>query len=249
MHNLPIHPWLVHPRTGAPLRAVGIGKRGPIWPIIGGDGTEGDANDKDADDQDGADESDADADDTDDESEELGPKGVKALQTMKDKERAARKELREWKALGLTPAQIKEMQAKDAGGDQADPEEIRKQAKAEAKAEALRDRVTDKIEAKAARSFADAEDAVAILLRSRDIEDFITDDKIDVDEIADALKELGEKKPHLLAQGKKFQGSADGGARKESKKSIDDQIAEAEKARNFQLAIALKQQRAALANK
>jgi hypothetical protein len=35
-HNtLPIHPYLTDPRTGVPLQAVGIGKRGPIWPILG----------------------------------------------------------------------------------------------------------------------------------------------------------------------------------------------------------------------
>lgn len=36
---LPTHPTLRHPRTGEPLRAVGVGRRGPIWPILGGDGT------------------------------------------------------------------------------------------------------------------------------------------------------------------------------------------------------------------
>lgn len=38
---LPTHPTLTHPRTGEPLRAVGMSRRGPIWPILGGDGTEG----------------------------------------------------------------------------------------------------------------------------------------------------------------------------------------------------------------
>lgn len=51
MHNLkhdelPVHPTLLHPRTGAPLRAVGLRPNGdPLWPIMGGDGSEGDAND------------------------------------------------------------------------------------------------------------------------------------------------------------------------------------------------------------
>lgn len=36
---LPTHPTLRHPRTGEPLRAVGVSRRGPIWPILGGDGT------------------------------------------------------------------------------------------------------------------------------------------------------------------------------------------------------------------
>jgi len=37
---LPTHPTLRHPRTGEPLRAVGVSRRGPIWPILGGDGTD-----------------------------------------------------------------------------------------------------------------------------------------------------------------------------------------------------------------
>ena len=45
LETLPIHPYLLHPRTGEPLQALGWSRRGPIWPIIGGDGTEDDAND------------------------------------------------------------------------------------------------------------------------------------------------------------------------------------------------------------
>lgn len=98
--------------------------------------------------------------------------------------------------------------------DAPDLDKVRADAKAEAVREVLHGRVEDKIEAKAS-AFADPEDAVAVLLRTHDIEDFLDDDKIDLEEIADALKELGEKKPHLLAQGgKRFQGSADGGSRK-----------------------------------
>ncbi|WP_332644073.1 hypothetical protein [Aeromicrobium sp.] len=100
--------------------------------------------------------------------------------------------------------------------DKPDVDKIREEAKAEAAREVLTGRVEDKIEAKA-RAFADPEDAVAVLLRTHDIEDFIDGGKPDVDAIADALKELGEKKPHLLAQGgQRFQGGADGGARKET---------------------------------
>jgi len=88
--------------------------------------------------------------------------------------------------------------------------------RAEVEREALRGRIEDKIEVKA-RAFADPEDAVAVLLRTHNHDDFLDDnDKIDVEAIADALKELGEKKPHLLAQGGRFQGDADGGARKDT---------------------------------
>ena len=104
----------------------------------------------------------------------------------------------------------------DDAEDKIDADKIREEAKAEAAREALHGRVEDKIEAKAA-AFEDPEVAVAVLLRKNDIEDFIDDGKVDVDAIVDALKELGEKQPNLLAQGgKKFKGDPDGGARKES---------------------------------
>jgi hypothetical protein len=126
-------------------------------------------------------------------------------------------------------ARIKELEAKSTpkGDGEPDADKIREEAKAEAAREALNGRVEDKIEAKAS-AFADPEDVVAILLKGRDIEDFIDDGKVDVDAIVDALKELGEKKPHLLAKGgKRFQGDADQGARKGSKarpKSLGDAV-------------------------
>lgn len=33
---LPVHPYLMHPLTGAPLQALGLTRRGPIWPVMGG---------------------------------------------------------------------------------------------------------------------------------------------------------------------------------------------------------------------
>ncbi|WBQ03015.1 hypothetical protein [Kribbella sp. CA-293567] len=229
LQELPYHETLVHPRTGEALQAVMIrGDGRPVWPVIGAspddpsnDDDPDDDPDKDDDPDDDAD--DPDKDDPDDDDKPLGKAGQKALDAMKAKERAARRELRDWKALGLTPAQVKELQAgkpktggkkkdDDADGDAPDVEKIRADAKAEAAAEVLRGRVEDKIEAKA-RAFADPEDAVSILLRNNDLEDFLDGDKIDTEAIAEALKDLGKKKPHLLAQGKKFKGGGDGGAR------------------------------------
>ena len=155
----------------------------------------------------------------------LGPAGEKALQAEKEKRRAAQAELRQWKALGLTPDQIRELQkagSKTSGktGDDAeevDVEKLRSEAKAEAQAEALRERVEDKIEAKA-HKFADPEDAVATLLRKHGIEEFIDGNKVDVDAITEALDDLLKTKPYLAAQGgKRFQGGGDGGTRKESR--------------------------------
>jgi hypothetical protein len=231
LQELPYHDTLVHPHTGLPLQAVMIRRDGrPVWPVMGASPDDDDKDDdsdadddKDDDADDDADDDDGDKDDADDKDKPLGKAGQKALDAMKAKERASRRELRDWKALGLTPAQVKELQAGKAktGGkkkDDADAEDapdldkIRADAKAEAAAEGLRERVSDKIEAKA-RAFTDPEDAVAILLRNNDIEEFLDGDKIDTEAIADALKDLGKKKPHLLAQGKKFKGSGDGGAR------------------------------------
>lgn len=221
MKHLPIHQTLVHPRTGLPLRAVGFSRRGPIWPIIGGDGSEDDANDKPGDDADDQDD-DADDDGKSDADTDWKAKFEAQQRVNRSLERKARKDAGTIERLtGKKP---------EGGGksdDQPDIEKIKAEAKAEAAREVLAGRVEDKIEAKA-RAFADPEDAVAVLLRSHDIEDFLDDGKIDVEAIADALKELGEKKPHLLAQGgKKFEGDADQGTRKESKerpKTLGDAV-------------------------
>lgn len=157
-------------------------------------------------------------DDGDD--KELGPKGEKALAAEKDKRRAAQAELREWKALGLSAADIKKILDERNDEDKPDPERIRSEAKAEAQAELMQSRVLDKIEAKAARLFADPDDAAALLLKDHDVDEFLDDGKIDVEAIQDALDGLLSKKPYLAAQGgKRFQGSADGGTRKETRPS------------------------------
>lgn len=238
-----IHPSLLHPVTGEPLKAVGVVNGRPVWPVLGG--AEGDDADDSADDD--ANDDSTDEDDSDD---DKGGKGDEkkpeddptSIEYWKKRsrlnEREAKKAKRERDALAAAGKDDK----KD--DDAPDPEKIKADAKAEARAEVLRDRVSDKIEAKA-RKFADPEDAVAILLRQNDIEDFIDDGKVDVDAITEALTDLAKKKPHLLAKGKRFEGGGDGGARKETGKSIEEQIAEAEKARDFQKAIALKQRRAA----
>jgi hypothetical protein len=100
-----------------------------------------------------------------------------------------------------------------------DPDEIRRQVEAEVKAEAARERVLDKIETKAAKGFADPADAVALVMNSHKIEDFLDKGQPDIEAIQEALDELLEKKPYLAAvpaQGGKpqrFQGSADAGAK------------------------------------
>lgn len=185
--------------------------------------------DEEEDDDESNDEDESD-EDGEDEDKPLGPKGEKALHAEKQKRRDAQKQLREWKALGLKPADIKKMLdgRKDDDG-QPDADTIREQAKAEAQAELMQSRVLDKIEAKAARAFADPDDAAALIMRDRDADEFLDDGKIDVEAIQEALDELLETKPYLAAQGgRRFQGGGDGGPRKEEKprpKTLGESVA------------------------
>lgn len=158
------------------------------------------------------------ADDTDG-AENLGDAGKKALDAMKSKwqvQRDARKVLdAENLKLKAELAALK-VPKDEAKGPDLDAEKIREQAKAEARTEVLRERAMDRVEAKAAKLFADPEDARALL--ERNVEDFIDGGKVDTDAIEEALADLLKKKPHLAAQsGRRFEGGADGGARKGSR--------------------------------
>ncbi|MFV2094834.1 hypothetical protein ACFHW1_04995 [Micromonospora sp. LOL_014] len=157
---------------------------------------------------------DVDADRVDDEpdgADQLGDAGKKALDAMKAKWQRERDQR---KALADELAKLKAPKGEEE--DQVDPDEIRKQAQAEARAEVLRDRALDKVEAKAAKLFADPEDARALLAAR--VDDFVDDGQVDTDAITEALDDLLKKKPHLAAKAdKRFAGSADGGARKGSK--------------------------------
>ena len=102
------------------------------------------------------------------------------------------------------------------------------------------------VRAAAASKLTDPQDA----LRFLDLSEFEvgSDGEVDASQIAKAIDDLIETKPYLAVQdGKRFKGDADGGARKESGQSIDQQIAEATKAADHVRAIALKQQKAYLA--
>lgn len=154
---------------------------------------------------------DPDDDQGDGDGDQLGDAGKKALDSMKGRWREERDRR---KALEARIAELEQGSGKKSDDDL---DQVRKQARAEAQAETLRERVLDRIEAKAARLFADPEDAVALL--GRRVDEFIDDGKVDSDEIAEALEDLLKKKPHLAAATaqKRFAGSADGGARKGSK--------------------------------
>lgn len=197
----------------------------------------------------GADDDDK-ADGTADGADQLGDAGKKALDAMKAKWRAERDALKPFKALGVSAEDLKALVAASRkDGDPPDADAIRRDAETAANKKAAQRVLRSEIKAAAAGKLADPSDAYKFL----DVDAFEVDDdgNVDEDEIAEAIDDLIKSKPYLAVQDgkRRFQGGADGGARKESSKSIDDQIAEAEKARNFQLAIALKQQRAASATK
>lgn len=169
----------------------------------------------------------------------LGDAGKQALDRMKAERRAAREQA------AAEKARADALQAKLDGKEaEHQAEQQKRQVEADALAKANARIVRSEVKAAAKGVLADPADAYKFL----DLDKFEVGDDGEVDDkaITAALDDLVKQKPYLAVQdGKRFQGGADGGARKESSKSIDDQIAEAEKARNFQLAIALKQQKAA----
>lgn len=179
--------------------------------------TDDEADDDEADDTADDDATDENADEGGDGKEEdkpLGPKGEKALAAEKEKRRQAQQDLREWKALGLSPADIKKLIAAKEG-DEPDLEAVRREAGAEATKKANARILRSEIKAAAAGKLADPADALRLL----DLDRFeVGDDgEVDEDEIADAIDELVKNKPYLAVQdGKRFKGKADGGTRKES---------------------------------
>jgi hypothetical protein len=114
--DLPLHPTLIHPKTGVPIRALGFRRDGQaIWPVLGaapddgggdggsgGEGTDGG--------QSGSGESGADGGGQGGEDKPLGPGGEKALR----EEREARKAL-EKKLAALAP--LEKLAEALGGGD------------------------------------------------------------------------------------------------------------------------------------
>ncbi|WP_306186961.1 hypothetical protein [Streptomyces sp. MK5] len=223
MHStLPVHPLTGRRALGWRKARPGEDPAGqyPIWPILGGaedDGDGGgdqgdgaDTGDGGDDDQDGdADTGDGgDAGDDDPEgADQLGDPGKKALASMKDKWKAERDKRRELEA------KLAERD-KPADGDNPDPEAIVRQAEQKALAKANERIVRAEVKAAAAGKLADPKDAFRFL----DLAQFEVDadGNVDADEISDAIAELLQTKPYLAAQGgtKRFQGTADSGARK-----------------------------------
>lgn len=143
---------------------------------------------------------------------DLGDAGKKALDAMKQRlkdEKAARRAAED---------RVKEL-SKPPADAPLDADAIRAAAREEIAAETLRERALDKLETRAAKLFADPEDARALLAGR--VEDFLDGGKIDTEAITEALNDLLSRKPHLAATAPaRFTGSGDGGARNGSASQV-----------------------------
>lgn len=139
----------------------------------------------------------------------LGDPGKKALDAMKAKWKAAEAE-----AKRLT-TEFEAFKAQAEGREAEHAAAIEEQrVKDEALAAANIKIVKANLRAAAAGKLADPTDALTFI----DVADFEVDDDGNTDEAAlnAAIDDLIKNKPYLAAQGKRFQGDADGGARNES---------------------------------
>lgn len=194
----------------------------------------------------------------------LGDAGKKALDTMKAELKQAKDELANLRAANgdkrgverirqqlrdEVQDQVRELEAFKAKAEGREVEYEATLAAQKVKDEALgvaNERILNwAVRAAAAAKLADPADATLYL----DLSGFKVgpDGEVDGDAITSAIDDLLKSKPYLAAQGTRFKGEADGGARKEPPADLDGQIAAATAAGQHQLAIALKQQRAALA--
>ena len=170
----------------------------------------------------------------------LGDAGKKALDAMKAERNEARAEAKAAAdAIAALTAQVEGKQAEYEAAQKT--REVETAALAKANERILK----AEVRAQAASKLNDPKDALLYL----DLSEFEVgeDGEVDGDAVAAAIDKLITDKPYLAAQGTRFKGEADGGARKEPPADLDGQIAAATAAGQHQLAIALKQQRAALA--
>ena len=141
---------------------------------------------------------------------DLGDKGKKALDAMKQKLRDAEKSAR------TARAELATRNAADAIRDKPAEEQALETARSEARAEATKAAnvriIKSELRLAAKGVLADPADALAFI----NLDDFDVNDEGDVDSDAlnDAIKELLERKPHLAA-GKptRFDGGADQGGK------------------------------------
>lgn len=215
---------LVHPRTG--LVAIGVGKRGPIWPVMGGAPDDGDGTDSNSDsDGDGksGNKNDGSGDDSGakDSSEDGGKdKGSKGKKQDSDSNDDTVYTADEYKGLmarmqaadrnnSQLQKKLKDLQDKDKPADQKLQEEA---AEAKQLVEKLQDETKQmRIQLAFLKSnevqWHDPEDALAFIdFTGIQIDD---DGNVDNKALKAALKDLAKRKPHLVKTAKK-QDDGDG---------------------------------------
>ena len=139
----------------------------------------------------------------------LGDAGKKALDSMKAERNAARSEVSELRR------QFEALQAQVAGTEKEHAAAVEAQrVKDEALAKA-NDRIRRaEVRAQAAAKLADPTDALKFL--DLDAIEVGEDGEVDADAVGAAIDQLLSDKPYLAAQGRKFQGNADAGARNDA---------------------------------
>lgn len=134
---------------------------------------------------------------------QLGDPGKQALERMKARVKEANNRAKEAQELA---DQLR------AQASAVDPETIEKQVRAKVAGEYLAASALDKLEVQAATMGVDP-DVARAMLASRSGE-FLDNGTVNPAAIKEALEKLVEEKPYLAARaGKRFNGSADGGAR------------------------------------
>jgi hypothetical protein len=199
--DLPVHPLTC-------LTAVGIVNGRPVWPILGA-APDGD------DDKDGKGDDDADADGGDDKDDDkpLGPAGQKAYEAEKTKRREASAAKR---AAEKEAADLRAEVARLKSGTGDDEAAVARQKAVDDAIASANTKANNRILRSEVQRLATGKLAnPALALQLLDLSKFEVDDDgdVDADEIGDAIADLVKKEPYLAAQGRRFQGGADGGPR------------------------------------
>jgi|SRR5665647_2780881 len=177
--------------------------------------------------------------------EALGDAGKRALDAMKAERNQARTDAATAKAEAETlKAQIAGRETEHKATVEA--QRVKDEARTEADKRANQRILKADIRAAAAAKLADPADALRYLdLSTFDVKD---DGETDSAAIAAAVDKLIQEKPYLAAATAPKWPNIDANARNGNPPNLDQQIADATKSGNLQLAIALKEQRFANAN-
>lgn len=219
------HPSLVHPRTGEPLEAVGVGKDGqPWWPVLGAADDDDDKDEDKEDDDKDEDESDDDESDDDDSADDdaKDKKGglkarIKALEEEKQRhyngKKKAEKELEELRA--FKKAKDEEgMSDADKAKKNAEELSAREQAQAAELGQLKRERaflVANDI------TWHDREDALKAI--DWDEVEVSDDGKVDTKSLKAELKRLAKAKPWLVKKSETSDDDDESDDDKKDKKS------------------------------